>query len=112
MNKKEQLVQTLCLPFCRYYKPGINEELRCRGAVIAERLLQAGMRLPIDERSLKAPDRATTELLFRLLCRVCEFREHDCDFAENGTSIPCGGFVVLSHLLASGAITSEDIEEK
>jgi hypothetical protein len=111
MNKKEQLVQSLCLPFCCYYKPGKNEESRCSGAAVVERLLRAGTQLPFDEKTLKKPDRSTTELMVRRLCRVCEFREHDCDFAEDGSLSPCGGFVYLSKLLASGAITVEDVGE-
>ena len=111
MNKKEHLIQRLCLPFCCYYKPGKNEELLCRGAAVVERLLLAGKRLPADEKSLKAPDRSATELMLRRLCRACEFREHDCDFVEDGKSSPCGGFVFLSKLLASGAITAEDLGE-
>jgi hypothetical protein len=112
MNKKEHLIRTLCLPYCCYYKPGKNEELRCRGAAVVERLMRAGMRLPSDERSLKVPGRSTTELMQQLLCRTCDFRQHDCDFAEDGESDPCGGFIFLSKLLASGAIAVEDFEEK
>jgi hypothetical protein len=112
MNKKEHLIRTLCLPYCCYYKPGKNEELQCRGAAVVERLMRAGIQLPADQRCPKAPDRSTTELMLRLLCRACEFREHDCDFAEDGKSDPCGGFVFLAKLLASGAITVEDFEGK
>jgi hypothetical protein len=111
MNKKEHLIQRLCLPFCCYYKPGKNEELLCRGAAVVERLILAGKRLPADVNSLKTSDRYTTELMLLHLCRVCEFREHDCDFAEDGKSSPCGGFVFLSKLLASGAITADDFGE-
>jgi len=111
MNKKEHLIQRLCLPFCCYYKPGKNEELLCRGAAVVERLILAGKRLPADVNSLKTSDRYTTELMLLHLCRVCEFREHDCDFAEDGKSSPCGRFVFLSKLLASGAITADDLGE-
>jgi hypothetical protein len=111
MNKKEHLIQRLCLPFCCYYKPGKNEKLLCRGAAVVERLILAGKRLPADVNSLKTSDRYTTELMLLHLCRVCEFREHDCDFAEDGKSSPCGGFVFLSKLLASGAITADDLGE-
>jgi hypothetical protein len=109
MMKKEALVQTLCLPFCAYYKPGRNEELLCRGALIVERLMQSGRDVIIGEAELINPDEAVPELLARVVCGACDFREHDCDFAQDRQARPCGGYILLSRLLVSKTISIEDI---
>jgi hypothetical protein len=46
----------------------------------------------------------------RSLCSACEFREHDCDFAQDRMARPCGGYVFLIGLLESGEITIDDIK--
>jgi len=110
MHKNEALVRTLCLPFCVYYKPGKNEELLCGGAVVVERLNQSGRRFSLAEKLRTAPDGQAGELLVWHLCAACDFREHDCDFMQDRTASPCGGFIFLTQLLASGVITIEDIK--
>jgi hypothetical protein len=108
MTKNEQLVQALCFPHCIYYKPGKNEEYLCRGAVVVERLLQAGK--PIETgRPAEILATVTDALLVDLLCTVCDFHEQDCDFMQDRTATPCGGFLLLGQLLSSGVITTEDI---
>jgi len=109
MEKKETLVSALCLPYCAYYKQGKNEKERCRGAVIVERLMLAGGKLPPPEVAKNVPDCSVTEGLVRTLCSDCDFREKDCDFAKDRHARPCGGFVLLSQLLVSRTISAEDI---
>lgn len=109
MEKNETLVSMLCLPYCAYYKPGKNEKVRCRGALIVERLMLLGRTLPPPEKGHNVPDQSVTECLVRLLCGVCDFRENDCDFAQNRHARPCGGFVLLSRLLGSLTISAEEI---
>jgi hypothetical protein len=109
MHKNEALVRTLCRPFCGYYKPGINEELLCRGAVVAERLGRAGKLLSLTEKFRIDPGSRAMDLLAERLCAACDFREHDCDFAQDRTAEPCGGYLFLFGNLVSGAITLEDI---
>jgi hypothetical protein len=112
MHKNEALVRTLCLPFCVYYKPGKNEELLCGGAVVVERLMQSGRRLPLVEKPGTNPDERAAESMVRHLCVACDFREHDCDFIQDRTASPCGGYIYLTQLLASGVITIEDIRKE
>jgi hypothetical protein len=109
MHKNEAMVRTLCRPFCAYYKPGINEELFCRGAVVANSLARSGMRLFLAEKPWIDPESRTTDLMALRLCGACDFRDQDCDFANDRTAQPCGGFLFLFGNLLSGAITLEDI---
>jgi len=99
----------VCRPFCVYYKPGKNEQLLCRGALVVERLRNAGRKLNAAQNSLCVPSQETIEIAVRHLCGACGFREKDCDFAQDRQAKPCGGFVILSGLLDSKTISAEDM---
>lgn len=46
------------------------------------------------------------------VCRVCGFAPADCDHAGGaGGALPCGGFILLSHLLEEGEITLDEIRK-
>lgn len=106
--KTSSLVQTLCVPFCVYYKPGKNEELACKGYAVLERLMQGGRRIDC-ERCGQAPATTVSDLLVQKMCMSCDFHEQDCDFMQDRTAAPCGGFVLISQLLGSGAIAPDEI---
>ena len=102
------MIQTLCLPYCIYYKPGKNDESVCRGAIVVDRLLRAGKPIavvPPADKCRTVPD----EFLMRHLCSVCDFHEHDCDFMQDRAATPCGGFLLLEKLLVSGMLALEDV---
>jgi len=109
MIKNEALVRVLCLPFCVYYKPGKNEELLCRGALVVKRLMQSDRDVIPEVANLANSNEAVPELMARVLCGDCDFREHDCDFAQDRQARPCGGYILLSHLLSTRRISIEDI---
>lgn len=94
--------------FCSYYKPGRNEELACQGYLVLERLAVRG--IPISRAKGGPRDRAGEELLVRTLCMACPFHERDCDFMENSSLPPCGGFLLLAQLLAEKDISIEDVK--
>jgi hypothetical protein len=102
------LDRSLCLQFCSYYKPGKNEELACRGYEVIERLLQKSVKILFEKTGTEI-NHATSELLVQKMCMACVFQKHDCDFMQNSTAPPCGGFVLLSQLLAAKVITIEDV---
>jgi hypothetical protein len=108
MRIKRPLERSLCSQYCTYYKPDKNEALACKGYTVVERCLREGKNLVLDgHRREFAP--ATAELIVNKMCTACDFYEQDCDFMQNRTALPCGGFVLLSQLLESGVITIEDI---
>jgi hypothetical protein len=109
MKKNKTLIQTLCLPYCRYYKPGRNEELLCGGAVVLRRLIESGRNLSIEEKPRQDVGREVQELIIRQVCGFCEFREQDCDFSQDRKARPCGGYELISRLLLAGVIAIEDI---
>jgi hypothetical protein len=112
VNKRSKSDTTLCRNFCQYYKPGRNEELTCRGFVVVLRIMQKGRRLSLERPdTLSLPDAGTVEALRKSLCGACDFRAGDCDFILTGAATPCGGFILLSHLLGTGELTLADIDK-
>ncbi|MEK6745050.1 MAG: hypothetical protein AABZ15_15655 [Nitrospirota bacterium] len=113
-EKKGRVDTTLCHNFCQYYKPGKNEELACQGYVVVHRLIEKGRHVSQDKpRRTAALDARTIEGLKGRVCAACSFRAADCDFIlSGGTASPCGGYVLLFHLLGSGDLTLEELEER
>jgi hypothetical protein len=108
MTKKSDLKEKICADLCRYYKPGKNEELACRGYDIAERIQEKKRTLSFKQ-SDKKKEHALVETLVKELCLTCPFFEQDCDFMLDRSKSPCGGFILLIQNLESGAITLTDI---
>jgi hypothetical protein len=109
MRKKTPLKKTLCLKFCAHYKPGKNEELACRGYNIVEKLILSGKVEESLQNSGASLDRVKAELLVQAMCPSCDFHEQDCDYFQDRAALPCGGFVLLSKLIAEDRITLEDV---
>jgi hypothetical protein len=115
MNEKS-LIEEICVKYCPYYKPSKDEALGCRGLIVVRQLIQKGRIVPIEQSGLPIQDGhsggdSAALNLIRNMCPRCEFHEKDCAFAakEAGSS-PCGGFIVLRHLLEADIIDIDDIE--
>lgn len=120
------LQTSLCKKFCPYYKPTKNEDLACQGFHVVEGLLRKDRKIPFHKiyRELKAE---TEKELISVLCADCLFYENDCDFVDNPPlpplskngkkgvrdekkhPPPCGGFILLGHLLEKNIISIDDI---
>jgi hypothetical protein len=73
-----------------------------------EQLQRAGTTIVFQLRT-QTPDLSRNELLVQKMCTTCDFSERDCDFMQDRTAPPCGGFVLLAQLLDSGSLLIEDI---
>lgn len=104
--------KALCLNFCKYYKPGKNEEFECRGAVIVRHLMQQGRRIPLERPAdMSAPSSGAAAALRKAMCGDCEFFIDGCDFIlTGGEAVPCGGFILLARLLDEGAVEIDDLK--
>ena len=102
--------ERLCRTFCRYYKPEKKEELVCRGFLVVDKLLREGRKISFlafkDEISPSVQE--TLELN---LCIPCAFHADDCDFARHKESPPCGGFLLLGHLLEIKAVSVDNLKD-
>ncbi len=107
--KSISLKKKLCLNFCPFYKPSKDNDLACVGFLVIERLIKKGTK--ISFKKIKGTlDGMTEKLLKKHLCTVCPFYENDCDFAvQKENALPCGGFILLGHLLETNIITIDDI---
>lgn len=107
--ERNKLKRELCMNLCPYYKPSKNNELACRGFLVIERLIKEGREIPL-EKSDKRLDDATEKILIQNMCITCSFHENDCDFIQHkGKFLPCGGFILLGHLLEANIIAIDDI---
>jgi len=102
---------TICLNFCRYYKPGKNEELACRGYLVLREIIQSGKKIS-QERPAKLveADAKTLAHIKQYVCEKCAFLPDGCDFMLTSNASPCGGFVLLSHLIGIGELTRSDLD--
>lgn len=110
----------LCARLCVYYKPSKREDIACGGYAVIERLGKSGTVISFDV-DFEAPREEDEKRLRGVLCARCPFHESDCDYfaaMSSGKPLdpaevppPCGGFVLLLRLLASGRLRIEDIEK-
>ena len=108
MKKDPIMAAGLCRNFCRYYKPGKNEDLACEGYRVVERLLSEGRPISFVKAEFRR-DPEMKESLVREVCARCPFRADGCDFMQDRSSPACGGLVLLEQMLASGIVTIDDI---
>jgi hypothetical protein len=96
------------LQFCSYYKPGKKDDLSCGGYQTIDRLLQQGKRLSVEVSGSRCSveDR---ERIVNAVCAACSFREDGCDFILDRVAPPCGGFRMLSQLIADGVLRIEEL---
>ncbi|HSW63311.1 MAG TPA: hypothetical protein VLH56_08380 [Dissulfurispiraceae bacterium] len=104
MNKA-LYTRLICKESCSFYKPG-KKELLCGGYTFLSRhftvkelktmpaVIPLGT-LPAGYAHLKH------EEIGMLLCGACDFRVDGCDFAENCSGPPCGGYRIVHRFRSS-----------
>jgi hypothetical protein len=108
---KKAIEQKLCRTFCSFYKWDKDDELACLGFRVIERLLSERREVLFDVPSCM-PGPGAREMLVVRLCPKCPYHASDCDFAAKVQDArPCGGFVVLGHLLERGDLSVDDIRD-
>lgn len=101
--KEEDYVDLICRRFCRYYKGG-REDVRCGTFSFLRRNLTS-----VELRALIGPARASGMAgaatyskdaeVKGLACDDCDFLVDGCDFRDNSSGPPCGGYAVMEMLL-------------
>lgn len=110
-KKRANIQKKLCKTFCYYYKPGKGHDLACMGFHVVERLIKKGREISFQaiDRTLSAE---TQGMLIRNMCNACSFYAGDCDFVQRKKgSPPCGGFLLLGHLLETDMVTIDNIKD-
>ncbi len=115
---KTDYIDYLCRPFCTYFKAGEKEEMTCRGALVAQALME---RYQIRQETVAhLPKTVDTweghrGLLDEQVCALCDFKEKDCDFQselpETENPEPCGGYIAVYLLLKHGLLDKQMLED-
>jgi hypothetical protein len=92
----------ICRSFCFFYKEG-KENIACGGyEMLKKQLTPTELRLLTAQigkhkkTSNKIPP--ANKLLAEMVCKHCDFRIDGCDFAENRSGPPCGGYILIEKL--------------
>ena len=103
--KEEIFVDIICKGFCRYFKAG-KEEMHCGGYTflvnnftVTELHQLADLAGKQAEIKLSIPE--DDENLFNLVCGSCDFRIDGCDYREDRSGPPCGGYIMIDRLVNS-----------
>ena len=108
---KTDFQEYICRPYCDFFKPGVKEEMTCRGAVLVEQLVRRRRLAPRDFQTL---DRKEAFLPGReadlegAVCRDCPFQAEDCDFQSADPPAecrPCGGLLLMRQLKKNGLMS-------
>ena len=115
MKTPKEITELVCVPHCRFYRPGEKEELSCAGydffstRLDQEKITRAARDVAAQARPPQRFDH--NPRIEALLCKQCEFRTEDCDFMggeDIPDAVPCGGYVLLARLLAAGLPEAEE----
>lgn len=109
--KEKVYTDLICKGFCKYYKEG-KEELHCNGYVFLRNNLTShelkdllSLKGGKISSMHKTPQLSTSNVsslsqkeLIDYLCTDCDFFSDGCDFAENCSGSPCGGYIIVNLL--------------
>ncbi len=115
---KLDFIDYICRPYCLFFREGEKEDMACLGAQVAKRLAENARFDPktvggFDAQASPWRDRHLDEALFSHVCRKCDFLAADCEYREENPpedAVPCGGLILLAHLLAHNIIDSLALE--
>ncbi|MFA5353829.1 MAG: hypothetical protein WC291_06335 [Thermodesulfovibrionales bacterium] len=92
--KETAFTGLICKGHCRYYKEG-KEELHCGGySFLREHLTPSELSSQLAV-SGKAETAGEDREFLDALCKNCDFFVDGCDFAENRSGPPCGGYAIV-----------------
>ncbi len=101
--KDTDYTRIICRGFCSFYKEG-KEDLCCGAFLFLKKNLTLHeLRSVLDlskmaERPQKCTFSADDEIK-KLVCNKCDFLVDGCDFREDGSHPPCGGYSIIEMLL-------------
>lgn len=100
--KEKIYTDIICKGFCKYYKKG-KEDIRCGGYELLRKNLTPNelktiVALLNAEPDIKNQIPPKNKKLESLICNSCEFLVDGCDFADNRSGPPCGGYNILRRL--------------
>jgi hypothetical protein len=101
--KEDKYTDIICKRFCKFYKEG-KEEFQCGTFLYLKELFSAE---DLESSLSEIPERPSfteDEFIQELVCRKCEFLVGGCDYREGLNSPPCGGYVIIEHIIRNGGL--------
>lgn len=101
--KDKVYTDIICKKFCKHYKEG-KEGLACGGYVfltnnITPHELKSIITMGELKKNLNNRIPSGNKEMLTLVCKKCEFFIGGCDYAENRSGPPCGGYILIERLL-------------
>jgi len=101
--KEAEYIAAICKPFCSFYKEG-KESMACGGYIFLKKQLTPSELKQLSELEAKSLSSAgqippANRKLQNLVCKKCDFLADGCDFAENRSGPPCGGYILIEKLI-------------
>ena len=95
--------EIICKGFCSFFKEG-KDELLCGGyKFLRDNLtpneLEHLTHFVDRAEGLKKQIPPDNETLFGLICSTCDFHIDGCDYREDRSGPPCGGFILTGKLI-------------
>jgi hypothetical protein len=104
--KDDAYTEIICKELCKYYREG-KEELHCNGYVFLrdnftphELKTMLDLSKPQKDMKYEIPDE--DEELINLVCAKCDFFIDECDYTDNRSGPPCGGYLIIKRGLFDG----------
>jgi hypothetical protein len=102
--KDREYAALICAGYCSFYREGKKEEMHCGTfgflrAHLTAHELRSLISLAADLPRSAAPDFSRDDEMKTLICDACEFHIDGCDFREDRSGPPCGGYVIVEKLL-------------
>lgn len=102
--KNKSYTQCICETACVFYRPG-KEELLCAGyryltcTYSVDKLKELTRQISMNSHMPEGVERYKNQDMETLLCEHCDFRIDGCDFADNCSGPPCGGYLIVLRLV-------------
>lgn len=101
--KDQVYAELICGNFCRYFKGG-KEDLKCGGyELLAANFTPAEIRRLSDQirmrDDIKNSIPADNKDRCNLVCAKCDFLIDGCDYRDNFSAPPCGGYILINELI-------------
>lgn len=103
--KKTEYSGLICKPFCSFYKEG-KDNIACGGyKLLKNQLTLSELQLLADQ--ISRPEGISKQIppgnkmMTELVCKQCDFLVDGCDYAENRSCPPCGGYIFIEQLILS-----------
>lgn len=102
--KDKEYTSIICKKFCSFYKEG-KEDLYCGTYLflrnnLTPRELRSVLELSKKPGHQPKSGSGTDEEIRSLVCEKCDFVVNGCDFREDGSHPPCGGYYIIEMLLS------------